>query len=220
MAAIEDVLRTDPNCGMALYLLGMAAGEEGDADRAVALLLRAAESEPQNADIRSHLARKLRDLGDLAGASVNFARAVALAPQRADLAYGLGAGLVKTYKSAQGLLWLLRALAAEPNYFESLMAAGTLLHLKGDDVAAVKILTRAVQANPDNPDAYVLLGQSMISADMPLEQVAVPFLAVANRFPKLHRYHPPIVQYFHDIGDEPTYERYAKNMVDIQLAEA
>jgi putative glycosyltransferase (TIGR04372 family) len=92
--------------------------------------------------------------------------------------------------------------------------------MRSNAAGAVFAFDRMIALNPDDPEVYLRLGQALAASGAPTGKVAIPYQAIADRFPKLHKYHPPIVQYFHDVGDQVACERYAKRMIEAQIEQA
>jgi putative glycosyltransferase (TIGR04372 family) len=187
-----------------------------------AVLASLAADRPTDAARALEIAQQLESAGEGAAAARCLAGAIAASPGNADVMGSYGRIAPALGDAGAALRWLGRALAVEPGRYDALMAVGTLRLMLREPAMAARLFERAVEANPGSPDPLVMLGNALASAGAPDSVAIVPFRAVADRFPERPWLYAPLVQYFHNAGDQPNCERYAKQMIDRyeEIAEA
>ena len=93
---------------MAHFELGLALGEQGQLDEAIAACRRTIELKPDHADAHFSLGNFLAQTGRLAEAEAAYREAIALRPDHAESHCNLGFVLSKQGKLAQALISLER----------------------------------------------------------------------------------------------------------------
>jgi tetratricopeptide (TPR) repeat protein len=108
--AFQRALDADPGSGEALMGLGVAALRQGDSERALELLRRAALSQPSDPAIHHHLGRAHELCADFASAADAYATAVRLAPELFTARLQLASSLERIRKSDAAMVQYKRAL--------------------------------------------------------------------------------------------------------------
>lgn len=181
-AVLYDALLTsDPGHPEFLHRRGIVAGQQGDLDRAEALIGQALARRPDAWDIRQNLALTLERKGDRAGAAAQYglvaeqwaaagrldeALAVyqkALALDDGNAAWHAGAGqtLGRLDRVEEALDCLCRAVALDPFNGEIAATHGAALLANRRPADAWAVLRRAVVLNPAGAGAWSNLGIAM-----------------------------------------------------------
>jgi Flp pilus assembly protein TadD len=138
-----------------------AAGEQERADSEVAALLK---REPNQAVLLIEQGAIRFERRDLRGARAAFSRASALAPNAIEPLAGLVTVDVAEGRVAEARRRVDERLAARPNDSHLLVLAGRVAASARDTASAERLLRRAVETDPSNPEACASLGQVYITA--------------------------------------------------------
>lgn len=156
----------------------LTALRAGDNAAALATATRWTTAEPENAEALSWLAQARGAGGDLPGAREALDRALALAPQRADLL------TLRGYLDLQGrdldkaAAGLGEALAQDPNQVPAYIALAHLALARGDRAEAERLVTYAKRVDAEHP--RVLMLEAVLVTRQPGEtDRALPLLAAA-----------------------------------------
>lgn len=161
----------------------LTALRAGDPAAALATATRWSIAEPQNAEALYWLAQARGIAGDVPGASEALDRALALAPERADLL------TLRAYLDLQGRDFakaeagLNQALAQDPNQVPAYIALAHLALARGDRAEAERLVAYAKRADADHP--RVLLLEALLAArqEDQAERVLPLLMAAAERAP-------------------------------------
>jgi tetratricopeptide (TPR) repeat protein len=149
----------DAGDATALWLVGLARFEAGDAAEAERLVVRAAFQQPGDLQIALTLANLRQHLGDAAGAAQAFGRACALGPENIDALVGHAQTLLACGNVDAALTAAEAAVAAAPRNAEAQLAlAGAFVALKRPRDAAAAY-GRARELAP--ADARAWLGEAV-----------------------------------------------------------
>jgi predicted AlkP superfamily phosphohydrolase/phosphomutase/tetratricopeptide (TPR) repeat protein len=139
---------------------GAIAGGEDEAIQERLRALGYLSSEGVNSVINKAIV--LRDRGDAAGSLAEWRKARELAPERADVAVGLGFAFFQSGRAEEAKAEWERALTIDPNCVEAHVDLGNLAYERGDLDEATRRYTDAIEADSLSTDAYVNLGQVYI----------------------------------------------------------
>lgn len=179
-AICETILSAAPDDAAALHLLGLIAGQAGDAARAVELIGRAARARPAEGLYQLNLGNALRVAGRTEEALSCYARATELSPDRCAAWLNLGQLRAERGETAQAIAALRHALQVDPaNGAARLGLASALLDAakSGPDGAtasaeAVSLLEAACQKTPEPSRARFLLAKALANCGRWTEAVA------------------------------------------------
>lgn len=138
---------------------------------------------PHSAEMHQVMARELARHGDEQAAIVNYHEAIKANPKLPGLNFELGNLL---YDSAEEKLQseaeeqFQAALAANPNDEKSQLMLGRIAERKGDLKAALTADSRAVQMQPDDPDACTDLAKILLATDSSEKDQAAKARALLN----------------------------------------
>ena len=120
---------------------------------------------------------------DVAGARVEYEKALSIAPESIEALAGLtGVDLLQN-KAPEARERVERRLASEPNNIDLMMLAAQVYGAQRDFARAEATLRTAIQKNPDVSGAYSMLAAVLLSAGK-LEAARVEFDQMGQRTPK------------------------------------
>ncbi len=145
----------------AMPILWLLAGEAyddlGQQELAVEAFAKAAELDPECAVAFSQLAFCLVDLRRLTEAEQAALKSIALKPSGPRYSL-LGVILRNLGRDDDAIEAYRRSLELDPNNDEVIVNLAIAMHLRGDDLAASRLLERAVRDYPENAAAHRELG--------------------------------------------------------------
>ncbi|MEE2777227.1 MAG: tetratricopeptide repeat protein [Acidobacteriota bacterium] len=173
-AALELEPR-DPAARTALLGVLRSIGEHGELET---LLTRWLREDSGNVELHVRLAELLEDNNDLAGATRELGRAVALRPQDADLHFLLGRTLARQSSMPAALEQFEATVALAPGDAEAHFFAGVVAAGMGRGEKALDHLGRTLVLDPGHRNARfesarVLTGTGRVEAAIPLYQAIV-----------------------------------------------
>ena len=144
--------------GRALYIQGLVALRNGDADEAVSLLIQALRRQPTHQGMRRNLVRALLATEQFDQVLPQTDVALAATPNDAELHFARGSALNALGRSAAACAAFSRAIALQPNHAPSWLNYGNA-SADLDDLAAAESLYRtAIRLDPTLPEAHTSLG--------------------------------------------------------------
>ena len=154
-------------------------------DKAVPVLRKAMELDPDSASRHFQLAKGLMGVGDFAGAVPELEFAVAKVPGFAEAHLFLESAYAHTRRVPETIKECQTVLEFMPDHFGSYLILGRFLELSGDFEGAIPKLKKAAALEPKAPephmflaDAYAQLGRE---ADAARERAAAKRLAASSR---------------------------------------
>ncbi|RAO74725.1 tetratricopeptide repeat-containing sulfotransferase family protein [Dyella jiangningensis] len=157
IATLDDVDET------ALLLLGAAQQSSQRLHEAMATFRRLVQRKPAAAEYWNNLAVVARQLGDADAAEDALRRAVALAPQEAQIHYNLGLLYAEQQRWMQAREALLDAVALVPAFIDARLQAAHACYACGDHRGEQEMLQGAADW-PPQPAEQALLLATMLSA--------------------------------------------------------
>ena len=159
--ALEKALEIRPNHPRTMVALGAAYRLTGQTDRAIEMLRRVTEAEPENPWGYFHLAQAFNAAGDKAGETASLDRLLALDPNFQQ-AIGIRFGIDPANPS-QEVQDQITAFAAEREAWMAYLVASSIARDRGDLAASQSLAERAHAIKPDAEET--LLHYSSILAD-------------------------------------------------------
>jgi tetratricopeptide (TPR) repeat protein len=163
-AVYRAILAADPNHPQALKGLGATLLPTGRTGEAVTALRRAAELQPQAADIHNVLGQALQAAGRLEDAIAAYNRAIALRPGFAWAITNLGTALDLVGKVDQAIECFRQAIALAPGQPTPYFNLGCLLQQRGALDEAISSLRRAIALAPGFAEAHSSLADALAEA--------------------------------------------------------
>ncbi|MCX7177004.1 MAG: tetratricopeptide repeat protein [Proteobacteria bacterium] len=166
-AEMEDLARAQleklPGSGMAWKALGTALQMQGK--DALAVLRKAAELSPRDAEAHCNLGNAERDHGRIAEAVASYRRALEIHPHFAMAYNNLGNALRELRQYEGAVFACRRALEIQPDYADAHSNLGAALQDIGHLDLAITSCRRALTIEPDLGLAYTNLGVALSHQD-------------------------------------------------------
>lgn len=147
IALYGKILESDPACADALHLLGVAALQKGDPEKAAQLIAQAIALHPA-ADFYSNLGEALKAGGHLDRAGDAFAQAISLEPRSAAAHYNLSTVHSTRQEFEQSIKECEKALEIKANFSEAYGGMGQALEALGRYDEALSCYGRALEISP------------------------------------------------------------------------
>ena len=147
-----------------IHRLAMARAQEGHGDEAVALLRRAVELRPDDAELHNDLAVALEGAGQPQEAVGSYQQALQRRPRAHQIWTNLSNAYLSSADSAAALQAVQEAVRLRPSYAPAHNALGSAL-MAGGEVGGARVAFRdAVRLKPDFADAHVNLGLALLAS--------------------------------------------------------
>lgn len=150
----EQVLRAQPRNFDALHLLGVIAGQTNDPIRAVELISRAVQINPDSAAAHCNRGSALKCIGQLDAALKSLDRAIAISPEFSDAHSNRGSVLSELNRLDAALASYDRAIALQANNAGAHLNRGNLLRRLMRFEEAVASYDRAIGLRPELANAH------------------------------------------------------------------
>lgn len=148
-----------------------AAVAQGDGERALELLRRAAAAAPKSVDARVELGQLLLAAGRVADAESTLREAVHVAHDASLPRLALAFALVRAGKLDEAAAQLRKLLERHPAHADAWFNLGNVHRARGAMEEAARCFARAAALQPQNPDAAINLGLALAHRDR-LEEAA------------------------------------------------
>ena len=175
----DDAMRLDPTFAPAVEGRGLARLAAGRLAEAAEDFASACRLNPSGTTAHINAGVAAMALGDGKSAEINFREAVRLDPDNAVALSNLGAFLGSEKKHEESVLYLERAVAAEPLSVRERIELAYLYRRLGRNEAAIRHLMDVAPRVPDNPDVSFRLGIMMAESGRKEEAQAFMRRAVA-----------------------------------------
>ena len=156
-----SLIRRFPQHGFGWKALGAALQKLERGDEAISAMQKAAELQPEDAELLSNLGFALQAQNRLDEAKATLCKALALKPDHVMALNNLGITLREQGRFAEAETYLRRALELEPNHAMALSNLGVTMREQGRAAEAEAVLRRAVELRPDSAIAYINLGVAL-----------------------------------------------------------
>ncbi|MGA8299975.1 MAG: sulfatase-like hydrolase/transferase [Terriglobales bacterium] len=157
---LQDVIRMDPNLGSAYQELGTLFALRGQYNEAESALRTAVQKTPGSGTAHSELGLLLIKTGQWQGALTEMKAAVACVPASPLFHFQLAAVYMHLKQLPEASSEYEKALAIDPGYFEANLMYGSLLLSEDHADAGLSKLTRAVNTDPNSPEAHAFLAEA------------------------------------------------------------
>jgi choline-sulfatase len=155
---LQEVLKDQPNVGLANLELGRAYNGLGNYGEALPWLRKAVELTPESGRAHYELGVALAETGDWTGAATQLEIAVAHAPDSDDMQFYLGMAYDELGRAMEAAKSLQRALQINPDHYQANLLLGRILGMQNRPHDALPYLQKAVKLQPKSPDAHKFLG--------------------------------------------------------------
>ncbi|WP_428486004.1 tetratricopeptide repeat protein [Rhodopila sp.] len=157
-AAASHSRAADPDDGRRLYIDGLLALRDGDADHAASLLTAALRRQPAHPGVRRNLVRALLAAGEFRQALLQADACLANAPDDGELHFARGTALNALDEPVKACAALTCAMALLPDHAPSCLNLANAWADLDDLEAAERLCRTAVRLDPALPEAYASLG--------------------------------------------------------------
>jgi len=167
LAELEHAMKLDPKSLSAHMFLSLYWQRQGQLDRALDYLVKAAALSPDNPALQTEMGHILALQGDLSAAQQAYQQAIELSPQDPTYYRLLAAfSLAHNYQVSQvGLPAARRALLLSPNDPASQDMLGQVLLELGDSASAKRFFEQAILLQPEYAPALLHLGLIYITEE-------------------------------------------------------
>jgi len=155
---LQEVIKDQPNVGLANLELGRAWNGLGNYKEALPWLRKAVDIMPESGRAHFELGVALAETGDWDGAASQLEIAVAHAPDSDDMQFYLGMAYDQLGRTLEAARSLQRTLQINPNHYRANLLLGRILGMQNRPKEALPYLQRAVKLQPKSPDAHKFLG--------------------------------------------------------------
>lgn len=155
---IRKAIEWDPNSPPFHHDLAILLSTSGDTQGAIKALEDAVRLAPGEAEYTYKLALAWNEAGDMKKSADFLRKTVQLDPGNARAWYNLGLALNGMNQPQEAVGALLKGEAADPSDAAIPYARATILARYGQKQAAIEAATRALQIQPDFPEAIQLIG--------------------------------------------------------------
>jgi protein O-GlcNAc transferase len=153
-----EVLARDPSHALALFRAGLLELQDGRPDAALALIAKAAASDPADTRYQFGLGQAHEGLARWSDAAEAYRRVLRSDSGSIDARIALGTVLQRSGRLGEAAEAYRAALALEAGHPSALSNLGTVLRETGDLEGAIRLLTTAAELEPDVASHAVNLG--------------------------------------------------------------
>ncbi len=161
----QRILAAAPDHAEAMNYLGVTAGDLGQFDSAIRLMIRSIELRPDAPEFHNNLGKVLKKAGKLDAAEDAWRRAVEADPNFAAAWNNLGMVLAGQFRDDDAAHAFRRATRAKPDFAEAHNNLGNMYYIEQEFAAAEKSYRRAIRVRPDYAAAYNNLGVNLNHMD-------------------------------------------------------
>ena len=167
-----------PNAFIVWNILGAAAAQKGQLEKANIAFQRVISIQPDYTDAYNNLGNVLRDQGQLEEAIEVYNKALSLKPDHAEANYNIGLALKGQGKLDEAIAAYSKAISLKPDYADAYNNLGNALQEQEKFNEAIEAYSKALSCKPDYAYAHSqkLLQQAKI-CDWSSVKDDLPFLA-------------------------------------------
>lgn len=155
--AFEQVIAKDPDHRLTYKKLGECLLALEEYDKAVPILRKAVQLDPQSPMARFNLARGLMGSGDFAGAISELEFTIAKLPTFPEAHVHLEMAYARTNQIPETIQECKTVLKYIPDHYGSYLILGRFLEMSGDMEGAVPNLKKAISLQPKSPEPHIIL---------------------------------------------------------------
>jgi predicted O-linked N-acetylglucosamine transferase (SPINDLY family) len=157
-AIYQQVLTVQPGYFDALHMLGVIAARTGNPARAVELINKAIEVNPNSASAYSNRGNALSALEQYQAAVASYDKAIAIKPDHANAYFNRGKALYELKQYQDAIASYDKAIAIRPDHADAYCDRGVALSDLQQYQAAIESYDVAIAIEPGNAVAYVYCG--------------------------------------------------------------
>jgi len=195
----RQVLQEQPNHSEALQLLGIVAGQRGDADAAIDLFRRSIRLKPDHPGAYRNLAPLLAQKGRFDEAIAAYRKFLELRPDSAEIHRDLGAALQACGRLDEAFASVSRALELKPDFAIAQNDLGNIATIRNRLDDALAAYSKAIALKPDFAEAHNNLGNAL-SAKGLIDEALLAYRRAVQHKPNLAAAHNGIGNMLRRIG--------------------
>jgi len=180
-ALAQQILDFNPHFAEALHLLGLAAGQRGDYDRASQFISTAIKDNPQNPIYYCSLALALRKGGQLEKALAAYEQAIQVKPDYAEAHYNRGSVLRDLGRLEAAVAAYRQTIQLQPNIAQVHVDLGYALMELGRPRMALSAYEQAIKLKPDYAEAHYNRGVILAGLGRPKMALAAYEQAIKHK---------------------------------------
>jgi arylsulfatase A-like enzyme/Tfp pilus assembly protein PilF len=162
IAPLEQVLKEEPNLGLANLELGRALNRLENYQAALPWLRNAVRLSPESGRAHMELGMALVETDNWAESTVELETALARAPDSEEIYFALATAYEKLGRTQDASQAYQHALRLNPDDYRANLFFGRLLAMNGDPTSALPLLQKAVKLQPESPDAHKFLANAYV----------------------------------------------------------
>jgi len=151
----------DRNNPAAMHSSGLIAFQKGQYDRAIDLISKAIEQNPQNSQFHNSIGAVYKTLGKLQKAADAYRRAILLNPAFGEGYSNLGFVLLLQGRPRVAIEKCKKAVQLKPDFAQAYNNLGLALQIEGEVAEAIENFTQAIKIEPKYAQAYSNLGTAL-----------------------------------------------------------
>ena len=157
----RKVLSLDPNNPDGLHMSGVVALQQGNFERAVALIIKARNGYPRMPELHNHLGMAQRGLGRSDDAQASFRTALLLNPRLMEAHSNLADLMAERGFPTEALAQVQHALRIDPQHASSYNSQGNILQKLGRYTDAVASYQQGLTLHPSSALLHQNLGNAL-----------------------------------------------------------
>jgi arylsulfatase A-like enzyme/Tfp pilus assembly protein PilF len=154
---LEQVLKEEPNMPLANLQLGRAWSGLGNYEKALPWLRRAVELTPESGRAHFEVGMALAESDEWAAAATQLEAALVRVPDSDEIHFDLATAYEHLGRVPDAIKTYQTALQLNPNHYRANLMFGRLLGVHDDASGALPYLRKAVELQPQSPDAHKFL---------------------------------------------------------------
>ncbi len=154
----QQILQTEPNQPIILYLSGVIAQQLGNHQTAFDLIKKSLLYKPDYAEAHNALGVVLKGLGKIQDAELRYRNALTFKPNYAEAHNNLGNALTDQGHPNDAVACYRKAITINPNYQEAIYNLGIALDALGLFRESVATYRKVIEINPGHAKAHNNLG--------------------------------------------------------------
>jgi arylsulfatase A-like enzyme len=162
VSPLEQVLKEEPNLGLANLELGRALSRLEKYQDALPWLRNAVRLSPESGRAHMELGMALAEADDWAESATELEAALTKAPDSEEIYFTLATVYENLGRTPDASQAYQTALRLNPDDYRANLFLGRLFAMNGDPTSALPLLQKAVKLQPESPDAHKFLANAYV----------------------------------------------------------
>jgi tetratricopeptide (TPR) repeat protein len=177
----REVLQEQPDHADALQLLGIVAGQRGDADTAIDLIRQSIRLKPDHPGAYRNLGPLLAQKGQFYEAIVAYRKFLELRPDSPEIHRDLGTALKACGRLEEAFASVSRAVELKPDFAFAYNDLGNIATARNQLDDAIAAYSKAIALKPDFAEAHNNLGNALSAKGLIEEALAAYRRAIEHK---------------------------------------